>query len=564
MRAHEDHSNDTAFDGRDKWLALILGAVGFIVLLPGAFWGLPGGKGMVGALQILEGRIPYRDFWTMYAPGMFYLTALVSRVLGQEIVYQAVATHLLNASLATALFVVVRRLGLPRRRALVVGGVTILAFWATSPSITSYAPAVLALLLAILPVIRYHDGAGSRRLLVAGVWLGLAACFKHDIAAYIGTAIAISLWLPRESAGELRGSSWAASLRATAWLFAGTMVFFLPVASLVYVFAGADAWQDVILFPATDFSKVRGETYPPLLPHFYLLKQWLGDPTNPFAARSLVEHFSAWVLCHLPEIVFGVALVTVTGRWKRLAARTRALAVLFLSAMPFFWWAAHIQRNTHLYSMALMSVLLVSVFWRTATITSTGTRVALRIGVALYAAALLTAPVQSALRVAYEWQGSRTIDIPGTRWVRVPARQYEVYEPIAKFIREHTREDERIYVGVERHDAIVITDMRFHYLTGRLSCCRYSELHPGITDRLEVQHEIAEGIEAAGVRAAVIWKFGWPQERLDKIKARRMAAVDGVGESWLDDYIEANFEPLAQHGEYVLMWRRDALPPGDP
>jgi hypothetical protein len=185
-------------------------------------------------------------------------------------------------------------------------------------------------------------------------------------------------------------------------------------------------------------------------------------------------------------------------------------------------------------------------------------------GVALYVAALLAAPLQNALRVVHDWQGSRTVDIPGTRWIRVPVRRFEVYEPIAKFIREHTREDERIYVGVERHDAIVITDMRFHYLTGRLSCCRYSELHPGITDRLEVQQEIAEGIEAAGVRAVVIWRFGWPQERLDQIKARRMAAVDGVGESWLNDYIEANFEPLAQHGEYVLMWRRDALPPGDP
>jgi hypothetical protein len=232
--------------------------------------------------------------------------------------------------------------------------------------------------------------------------------------------------------------------------------------------------------------------------------------------------------------------------------------------MPFFWSAAHVQRNTHLYSMALMSVLLASVFWRTTTITSTRARVVLRIGVALYVAALLAAPLQSALLVVYDWQGSRTTDIPGTRWVRVPARQYEVYEPIAKFIREHTREDERIYVGVERHDAIVISDMRFHYLAGRLSCCRYSELHPGITDRLEVQQEIAEGIEAAGVRAAVIWKFGWPQETLDEIKARRVAAVDGVGEPWLNGYIEANFEPLAQHGEYVLMWRRDALPAGSP
>jgi hypothetical protein len=132
-----DLSNDTAFDGRDKRLTLILGAVAFLVFLPGVFWGLPGGKTMAGALQILDGRIPYRDFWTMYAPGMFYLSALIFRVLGQEIVYQGVATYLLNAGLVAALFVIVRRLGLPRRRALAVGSVTILALWSTSPGIST-------------------------------------------------------------------------------------------------------------------------------------------------------------------------------------------------------------------------------------------------------------------------------------------------------------------------------------------------------------------------------------------------------------------------------------------
>jgi len=559
-----DLPNDTTFDNRDKWLALILGSVGLLVCLPGAFWGLPSGKTITGALQVLDGRIPYRDFWTMYAPGMFYLTALVFRVFGQEIVYQGVAAYLLDAGLGAVLFIVVRRLGLPRPHALAVGGVAILTLWGTSPSISSYSPAMFALLLAILQVIRFHDGAGSRRLFAAGLWLGLAACFKHDVAAYIGTAITISLWIPRESGGALRGGSWAASLRNTGWLFAGTMVFFLPVASLVCVFAGADAWQNLVLFPATDFPKVRGESYPPLLPDFGLVKGWLGNLTNPDAARSMLRYFSVRLLCHLPEAVFAIALATLAVRWRLLAARTRTLAVLFLSAMPFFWSAAHVQRNTHLNSMALMSVLLASVFWRTTTITSTRLRMALRIGVALYVVALLANPLQNLLLVAHEWQGNRTLDIPGARWVRVPARHYEVYAPITHFIREHTREDEQIYVGVERHDAIVISDMRFHYLADRLSCCRYSELHPGITDRLEVQQEIARGIEATGVRAAVIWKFGWPRETLDEIKARRMAAVDGVGETWLNDYIEANFEPLAQHGEHVLMWRRDALPARDP
>ncbi len=57
---------------RDRWSALVIAAVGFLVFLPGAFWGLPFGKTICGALRVLEGQVPYRDFWSMYAPRRLY------------------------------------------------------------------------------------------------------------------------------------------------------------------------------------------------------------------------------------------------------------------------------------------------------------------------------------------------------------------------------------------------------------------------------------------------------------------------------------------------------------
>ena len=59
----------------DKGRAWFLGLIAFLLLAPGAFYGLPSGKLVVGATRILQGEVPYRDFWTMYAPGSSYLTA---------------------------------------------------------------------------------------------------------------------------------------------------------------------------------------------------------------------------------------------------------------------------------------------------------------------------------------------------------------------------------------------------------------------------------------------------------------------------------------------------------
>jgi hypothetical protein len=59
-------ANGSKFGGRlDR---VILFVVAFLLLAVGSFWGLPSGKAVAGALVILDGGVPYRDFWTMYAP----------------------------------------------------------------------------------------------------------------------------------------------------------------------------------------------------------------------------------------------------------------------------------------------------------------------------------------------------------------------------------------------------------------------------------------------------------------------------------------------------------------
>jgi hypothetical protein len=160
-----------------------------------------------------------------------------------------------------------------------------------------------------------------------------------------------------------------------------------------------------------------------------------------------------------------------------------------------------------------------------------------------------------------DWSGRQYLGLSGARGKWVPKYQYDVYYPIVDFIRRHVPADERIYVGLKRHDAPVINDLKFYYLTGRKNCCRYDELHPGITDRADVQQEIIDAIERHRVRCVVIWRFGWSDAVLDEIKAHNMAAIAGLGNTHLDTYIAETFEPLAHYGEYDLMWRKGAARP---
>ena len=181
--------------------------------------------------------------------------------------------------------------------------------------------------------------------------------------------------------------------------------------------------------------------------------------------------------------------------------------------------------------------------------------------ICIYAIGLSIPPAQDLFLVLNGWSKSKILDLPGVKGIRLSDKDFNYYYPIGAFLRQHTAQNERIYSGVLRHDAIVVNKPIFYAVAQRRSCCRYSELHPGVTDRLKTQKEIISDIERYDVRAAIIWKFGWPDTILDELRADYVAATDDGGATLLNEYIAERFEPIAQYDEYILMWRKDATKP---
>jgi len=542
---------------RDYELALALVLVATLVLLPGLFFGLPG-KGVAGGVRVLHGEVPYRDFWTMYAPGMFYATAGVFRVFGIEILAQGAVSVLLDASLVAVAFLLLRRLAQGRTVAFVLALVFLGAFWKTGREITSYPPALFFLLLFWHGLIGYWEHGGPRRLLYAGLSAGLAACFKHDVTAYVVLAAVASLFLSWHLAADRRPPRWAHPTVATLVLAAGALATFLPAAAWIAWQAGADAWQDLFVFPVVTFPKVMVPYYPPLLPplgSFWSLLQEFSLQK----ARGFLVDLSEWLLCNVPQYAFVVAAVVVIRLRRSLAPATLATILMLLAALPFFWAAAHIQQNTHLTSMALIGLSFAAMCWPRLRGTDSGvrwTRRALVGGCALVAIGLWLQAAMNMVLMRMEWRDGQVLDVPGTRGLHVPSRVYEAYPPIIAFLQANTGEDERIYVGLARHDAIVINDWSLHVLARRRSCSHYPELHRGVADVAEGQREIIRDLERHRVRAVVLWKFGWRDSVLDRRLALHRANIPELGSTVLDEYIAKHFDLLAQYGEYLLMWRK--------
>jgi 4-amino-4-deoxy-L-arabinose transferase-like glycosyltransferase len=512
-----------------------------VLALPMTF-GVPVSVGIPGALRILDGEVPYRDFWTMYAPGHFYLQALLFALFGKRLILAGVAAVVVSAGSVAVFFLIGRRLGMTRAVAGMIAALFAFLHWTRAPALTTYQPALFLMLLGWLAWLGRERRTDWRTFVAAGACLGAAAWFKHDIAAYATIAMAGT----ELALGPKEGGSWRDRLRGPLVIGLTAFGVVLPVGLWLWIVAGRDAWQNVIYFPATDFAASRPEGYPGIVPRFAQMTD----------ARGTIESLGRWLQFNVPLLLWLGGIVALLNRHVRLTPEARDGAALVVASYPFFWLAAHVQINTHIATMSAMALLLGGLAWTTL---PPGRRNRARRAAALvtipYVASLFLNPAMAAARIARDWPESRRTSIPSLWGLTVPARELAYYEPLAAVVDRVVPENECIYVGLRRHDAIIASNMMIYPIVDRTGCSRYDELHPAIADRAPAQREIIQAIDERRARLIILWHFGVSNRALDEIKAERALTLPGTGAGLLDEYLRREFRSVARHGEYEVLQR---------
>lgn len=524
---------------RDARIALLVAGGALPVLCYGLGWGIDRDVAIAAGDRILRGEWPYRDFWTVYAPGSGAAVAATFAWVGRELIAVHAVAAVVGALACGAFYRLLAAVGAGRRAALAASAVFVLAIWTPSPPLDSYALARLFLLLGLERVARVLRGGDPGPALSAGLAFGAAAWFKHDVAAYAAAGSALAILLAAQP-------HWRPVLRR---FVAGCSVAVVPGCAAVALMGGAAAWQDLIVFPATDFAAVRGEPYPRGWPPLQALVGALTAPLPLRAAAGAAFDLAAWAQAVLPEWL--VALWALQALVRRQVSSVEWLAV---ACLPFFWAAAHVQQNTHLASMGVLCAVLLVQWWQHERVRAV--RAVLVAFAVLLAGAFVLDPGLQFARMQVEQRNALPLGLPGTRGVHVPAQQAMAYRSIISRLWLEVPRGEPIHVALARHDAVIIGDPNFYFLADRPAATRYHELHPGIVDRADTQREIIEALERRGVRVVVRWRFGWPDRRLDEILERRRRQRPDLGAVLLDDYLQTHFKVIERYGEYELLRRR--------
>ncbi|MBR6976002.1 MAG: hypothetical protein IKH84_03775 [Ottowia sp.] len=520
-----------------------------------------------GADAILQGKLPYKDFWTMYAPGQFYLVALLFRIFEPQLFIACLIGIVSKAVMVTLGYMMLRRHLSVHTKWLPAVGTVILALFLARMGNETF-PAFPAAALSMLALMLMERGLAQRRLallLAAGAVTGLAACFRHDMGAY--TAVALTLGTTfvlktlQVGAGDI--------LKALGVYIAGLCAIAAPVAAFFLVNVPAhDLYENLVHIPSAIYPDVRRL---PWAGAAMLQKTLASMKSSTYPMHTLISGIREFVV-YVPFLIgFPGLCISAFSVWQnRKSGKTQG------SALPFMFLASllcllmtlkgTIRPSPHHLAQSIVLAVPVGVLMLPLVKQAKVTGKLFLIGCLSLACIPLVATDiggYNGVRAGLKNLGAannffKRCETPASPRLRC-MMAYHPYDKrnviAADFLRQRTPPDKPIYVGAGRHDKIFWNAVMMYFMAERPAATKWAELHPGVQTRAETQQQMIEEMRRTPPSILML------DEAWDRVYENNLSSKSSgvhILDKWLGKcYVEAaRFEtihlmvPRADGGDY--------------
>jgi len=476
------------------------------------------GIGIVGALRVLNGEAPYRDFWTIYSPGWFYVLALWMKIFGSQLIAVRVFTILIN-SLSVLL---IYKTLIKRRINPYLATLATTMFLSLSPFYGRAVPLAILLTLGIIYLLLNK----KKREDFAAIGILLATLFtiRHDFGMYALSATILVLLF------EYKFYNYR-NFKNIAFLFA----FYIVILTIfILLLANADAleqyFQYAFKFVFEKFAATRSLPFPNPIMDLLNFK-------IPVSSRI----FNLW-----QSIVFYIPFVVVLSVFylfskSKIDFESEALFFFTLAIFSIIFSMQGMVRSgyEHIIPSLIISTILATSILKKFNITNKFIFAALLFFIVI-------APTAKKFQTIYYVfsDKSEQIKTSNARFIKLLKEDAENYNNLIEYIKIFSK-GEYLYSGVLHHDRIFINDIMLYHLTNRKPASKFHELHPGQATEANDQKQIIGEIKAHNLPLLVLYYD--PQSEKQKF----------TGESILDEYIRENYILSKFFGNYFVFKRKD-------
>jgi hypothetical protein len=552
-----------SYNFRSKSLIILFFTLIFLILLikiKTFFNFYDEGFAMFGSTRVLNGDVPYKDFWAIYPPGQFYVLAGIIKLFGANLLNARIFDTLIRFLMVIGVYLISKRLA-PHRLAFLAA--LIAGLLLASAGFYSYAvfPAMTLGLWSITAWLAYTDKRHKGWLLLSGVLLGVSIIIRWDIGIFAGISVLVAGYLALLAPGLIPSPSrdrqesppprifqlvtWRNPLKELIWM----LVPMVAIALIGYAWIGFQSgwknlYEQVFYFPTFVLHSVRWLPYPSLIPPdlirsitFY---GWQLPEFNPPSED--------WFRFYLPILTLGLAVVLLVIKFLKDRALLNqgyfTLIALTLFGGLLFNQALSRYDLIHVTPASILTFLVAVAFIQQFSSKWMKTWVKHCLVVLVIALTILyfipsLKELLSSLDSAAPWGCYSQLKIAGC----VSLEKDE--EETAEYLQANTQPSEPIFVGNQKHDRIFVNDIGLYYLSGRQSGTRYHELYPGVATTLPVQTEIASEIGSKHVIWVVLVKI-W-----DSNEPNGSALSSGV--TYLDNYLRTHYRPVTAFGNYQIL-----------
>lgn len=313
------------WSGRDVWIASALASLSILYLWPfrSAFTFLNPDEGIIlqGSVRVLHGQLPYRDFFSFYAPGSYYWNALLMKLFGDSALVPRTALLGYGALFSLLTFVLARRLASRSAAALVTLPLLVCGLPVAFLVIHNW-DSTLAALIALYCAVLLVERPGPWLAALIGLFTALSILFNQarGMGLLMGLLLGFLLLRFRMDRKDLRP-------RHFAWIGAGVL---LPLISTAAWFAGQGGFRPMIsclLWPFRHYTSVNH------LPYGFItmpIDDWTALLSSPLPQRATYGLiFSViCVICALPIFVVLVTGWCLLQRRRDLDPKQVSIAVL--------------------------------------------------------------------------------------------------------------------------------------------------------------------------------------------------------------------------------------------